>query len=593
MPASYQALDWADMELTRFYNMADINEIGQNLANHIKKTSSENWPGATLLQVVDGAGQYTDGYVWCDLAGSTVRCIVPTTLDLSGGSQIIYGIPIGDGPSSDYVCIGVAWNGLDNSRIPRIRAAAITDINGDPISGGGGVTSVALSAAPSTVFGVSGSPITTSGTLALTMDNQDANKVLASGASGGASEPAFRALVAADMPAGVNAVAAYEDGVSVVAAIDKLDFKDFNVEDAGSNDASIYHNLPHTWQARLTLETGVPISTTDQTAKTIVYLTPYKGTKISLYDGTRWKIHTLSEISIKTTDAQTGTTHNGTKVIDGLSDTSQLIPGMTITGTGVGAASVIDTIDSATQVTGTVNSTASASVTVTFKVTANTVMDVFCFSNSGTPKLEIVAWTNITTRATALALQDAVHVKNGATTRIYVGTICTTATAGQVEDSIQYRLVWNYRKRIRRKVGITESTNSWTYATNTWRSANNSTANRIGVVVGIAEDFLALFQMATYAANASGATACIGIAQDATNTNDIPGTANIGVCANTSVAAANTHFMPISARFKPAPAVGYHYFQWTETSFTAGATTTFYSAYLTYRQSGIVGTWRC
>jgi hypothetical protein len=182
--------------------MTDIGELAKELADHITKEASENWPGATLLQVDDGQGQWTDGYVWCSLGGSRIRCIVPTTLDLSGGSQVIYGIPLGSGPSCDYICIGVAWNGQDNSRIPRTRVAAITDINGNSIGGGGSgpVTSVGLSAAPASIFNVGGSPITTSGTLALSMDNQNANIVLAGPSSGGAAAPDFRSLVAGDIP---------------------------------------------------------------------------------------------------------------------------------------------------------------------------------------------------------------------------------------------------------------------------------------------------------------------------------------------------------------------------------------------------------
>ncbi len=73
---------------------------------------------------------------------------------------------------------------------------------------------------------------------------------------------------------------------------------------------------------------------------------------------------------VATPVVQTGTTINGNMVISGLSDTSKLRVGMAITGTGVGAASIIATIDSATQVTGTVNSTASGSVSVTFTTLA-------------------------------------------------------------------------------------------------------------------------------------------------------------------------------------------------------------------------------
>lgn len=70
-----------------------------------------------------------------------------------------------------------------------------------PSSGGGGggtVTSVALTV-PS-FLSVSGSPITTSGTLAISLSNEPANTVFAGPTSGPSAPPTFRALVAADIP---------------------------------------------------------------------------------------------------------------------------------------------------------------------------------------------------------------------------------------------------------------------------------------------------------------------------------------------------------------------------------------------------------
>ena len=63
--------------------------------------------------------------------------------------------------------------------------------------GGGTVTSVKMTV-PSG-FTVTGSPITTSGTLAVSLDSQAANKVLAS-PSNAAGIPSFRVLVASDIP---------------------------------------------------------------------------------------------------------------------------------------------------------------------------------------------------------------------------------------------------------------------------------------------------------------------------------------------------------------------------------------------------------
>lgn len=84
---------------------------------------------------------------------------------------------------------------------PTFRALVSADISAIA----GTVTSVALTATTPTdilTASITGSPVTSSGTLALTLTkaNQSANQVFAGATSGGASPPAFRALVAADIP---------------------------------------------------------------------------------------------------------------------------------------------------------------------------------------------------------------------------------------------------------------------------------------------------------------------------------------------------------------------------------------------------------
>lgn len=76
-------------------------------------------------------------------------------------------------------------------------------VNGTTISLGassGSVQSVALSM-PS-IFSVSGSPVTVTGTLTATLATQSANRFFAGPTSGGAATPTFRALVNADFPSG-------------------------------------------------------------------------------------------------------------------------------------------------------------------------------------------------------------------------------------------------------------------------------------------------------------------------------------------------------------------------------------------------------
>jgi hypothetical protein len=71
-------------------------------------------------------------------------------------------------------------------------------VNSTGGSGSGTVSSVALSAP--TEFTVSGSPVTTSGTLTFAKANQSANLVYAGPSTGSAAAPTFRAVVSADVP---------------------------------------------------------------------------------------------------------------------------------------------------------------------------------------------------------------------------------------------------------------------------------------------------------------------------------------------------------------------------------------------------------
>jgi hypothetical protein len=69
---------------------------------------------------------------------------------------------------------------------------------------GGSVTSVAITVPVE--FTVSGSPITTAGTIAIAKATESANQVYAGPTSGPAAAPAFRALVSADLPGGIGTV---------------------------------------------------------------------------------------------------------------------------------------------------------------------------------------------------------------------------------------------------------------------------------------------------------------------------------------------------------------------------------------------------
>src|SRR5437899_2723242 len=134
---------------------------------------------------------------------------------------------------------------------------------------------------------------------------------------------------------------------------------------------------------------------------------------------------------------------------------------------------------------------------------ANTNYDLFAYNSSGTVTLERLAWTNDTTRATALALQDGIYVKSGTTTRRYLGTYRTAGSAGQTEESAAKRFVWNYYNRVQRALVVRDATATWTYTTATYRQANASSANQVAVVVGVNETLVN--RTAYHSASNSGA----------------------------------------------------------------------------------------
>jgi len=317
---------------------------------------------------------------------------------------------------------------------------------------------------------------------------------------------------------------------------------------------------------RLSLETGVAASETDQAAKTVVYFTPDHGNDIALFDGaTAWSVLTFSEVSIKLTDTQTGTTTNGSAIVTGLADTSQLIAGMEASGTGVPGGATIASVNSATQITLSANATASGAPSITFKVPADTNVDVFGYNNGGALKLELVKWSSATARATALAKQNGVHVKAGATTRRLLGTVRTTNVAGQTEDSLAKRFVWNAQNRRTRPMRVMEATDTWAYSTAAWRQANGSSANQLAFVRGLNEDGVTASVSVLVSSNG-------GSAQPVYVSIGLDSTAGIATGATSQQAQvmSGTNGAPV-ASYAGLPGLGHHVLTWLE--YGAGSNT--------------------
>lgn len=220
---------------------------------------------------------------------------------------------------------------------------------------------------------------------------------------------------------------------------------------------------------RLTLTTAVPVLSSDVTGATTIFYTPYLHNIVSLYDGTsNWVPFNFSEMNQALNDA--------TK--------------------SPGAAA------------------------------ANTVYDLFIWNDSGTLRCTRgPAWTSATARGTGAGTTqlelfqgryvNQVAITNGPGARrgLYVGTIATNASvqcnmifapaaaAGGTANRLD---VWNMYNRVNTGAVSRDSTNTWSYSTNTLRSANNSTSNRITFVLGLNEDAIFTQYAAIASINANG-----------------------------------------------------------------------------------------
>lgn len=211
--------------------------------------------------------------------------------------------------------------------------------------------------------------------------------------------------------------------------------------------------------------------------------------------------------------------------------------------------------------------------------------DVFIYDNAGTLTLELsAAWTNDTTRSDALTIQDAIFVKSGATTRRYLGTIRSTSTTA-TEDSQAKRFVWNAYNQVYRSMRVIDTTDSWTYTTNTVRYANNTASNRLEFVCGLPTYAEAnILGMVTNDLNAAGYAVGIGV-DSATTMSPI----RASVYGHSSVAYLT---VACTAQWNGTLDAGWHFLAWLELC-TTGTPRALGDGASTQLQSGIWGKIQC
>lgn len=262
---------------------------------------------------------------------------------------------------------------------------------------------------------------------------------------------------------------------------------------------------------RLTTESAVPVSGSDRSAQGTIYLTPYVSNVIWTYDTSLgWQRRVSGEVSLLLSSA--------------------------LAGAGIASGSNYD---------------------------------VFVYFTGSALALELgVAWTSDTARhaSGAVERQDGVWVLTSNHTRRLVGTIRASGT-NVVADSEAQRFVWNTHNRVQRQLRCFDTTDSWTYSTDTWRASNSSTTDGVGrfaYVCGLNEDPVSAWNLQNLSGTAIR-NAGPGIGIDVTNANSAHAhggsTSGNGSC--------------VTCFYLGRPGLGYHFIQRLERSQAAATQTWF------------------
>lgn len=311
--------------------------------------------------------------------------------------------------------------------------------------------------------------------------------------------------------------------------------------------------IPFMPGGRLTLESGVPVSSSDQTARTTVYYEAYL--------------------------------HNFVPVWNGYNFYS------------VNAAGVSQTLADNTK------SPAAAAV--------SSLYDMFIWDDDGTVRLSRgPAWSSATSRGTGagtteLERKNGVYVNKvaisngpGANKGTYVGTIATdgngsngqlnmmmlpSGAAGGANNRFD---VWNMYNRVRFTFVNKDNTDSWTYSTDTWRAANNSNNNRVTVVAGLAETYITIRSLAYQTGAGTLVLNRSAIGVDSTSS---PSAAQL-IGANQISGGA---LYGIGCSFGATVPLGQHYYQHLERASGASVSTWYGDNGDSGLAAGISGEWWC
>ncbi len=297
-------------------------------------------------------------------------------------------------------------------------------------------------------------------------------------------------------------------------------------------------------QGRLTLTSGVAVTTTDVSGATMVYYTPtLLGQSVPLYDGVGFvNTDTGGELSNDTTQGATGK---------------------------AGPAAV----------------------------SANSIYFLLVWNDGGTIRLtRSPAWSLDTVVGTGAGSAEVQFIKGVPTNKwaitngpaanrgTIVGAVRTNGSS-QLVDSAAFRWVSNIGlAAVPRPMKVIETTSSWSYTTATYRQANANSANQLDYLQAFSGGKVDAEVDAPWLNSTSGVAARVGIDLDTLDTT------NLNNCIATfGSTGTGTGVLSSTARTTLISGAGRHVLIWKEWSSASGTTTWFGNNSGTTIQAGMVG----
>lgn len=331
---------------------------------------------------------------------------------------------------------------------------------------------------------------------------------------------------------------------------------------------------------RLTLTSNTPVTTSDVTGASTLYYTPYIGQTIALWDTTlkTWIAYPFAQLSYTLSGLTSGRPYDvfaaiASKTITGATNATPIVITSNSHGYANGDLLLISGVEGNYAANGFRKVANQAANTYELQdLDGNSIAGNGAYSSGGTSykvTLEALAWTSDTARATALTTQNGIYAQSGALNKRYLGTFRTTGTT-TTEDSATKRFVWNMYNRVLRFMEKEETSASWSYQSSTYRSLNNSTANRLEYVCGLSEDIVRAFCTACMRSSGAVNLGGLGIGIDSTSATSAKEASTAAILSTDAIGGA-------WARYTGIPGLGYHYIQALEAT-NASVAINFYTS---------------